>query len=396
VAATVQLGGDGRVQVVDARGDAALDAGTWVFAADGGVVEAPPGSSGEADREAAALAVRASGVDTLDVGLPDRTRLLALPVRDGAGRIATIVTSTSLAPYEELARLARIGSAVLGVLLMVIVHLVLRANVTRALRPVREMTGQAGRWSADDVDRRFGLAARPAELGGLAVTLDSLLDRVAAALRHEQRLTGELSHELRTPLARVRAELDLIDDRAQHDPVVGAGLASIDAAVTDMQQTIETLLQAGRGGVRTAPGRCHPADVVTALAAETGTAASAPRVVNGVAADLVVGVDGAVLRRLLAPVVDNARRYAARCIEVHGTQSDGAVTLVVDDDGPGMQPDDVERVFAAGWRADPGDGHHGGGLGLALTRRLADACGGSVRAVARAGGGRFEVTLPGG
>jgi signal transduction histidine kinase len=97
---------------------------------------------------------------------------------------------------------------------------------------------------------------------------------------------------------------------------------------------------------------------------------------------------------LLAPLVDNARRYASGAVEVHGERRDGEVVLVVDDDGPGVRPDDVEQVFVPGWRADPDDGHPGGGLGLALSRRLTEACGGSVRAVPREDGGRFEVVLP--
>jgi signal transduction histidine kinase len=394
-ATTLAVTGDGTVTVVEGGNDRALDVGTWIIAGDGSVVEGPPGSSPELDRAAIGLAGR--GRRTIDVGDDEAVRLFALPVREGGTQVATVVTSTSLAPYRQLARLALGGSVATALLLLAVVHLVLRANVGRALRPVQQMSEQAARWSAEDVDRRFGDQRRPAELTELAATLDGVLDRLSAVLRHEQRLTAELSHELRTPLARLRAEVDLARDRPSGAPAVTEGLTAIDAAAQDMQQIIETLLQAGRAGVRTAPGRCRPADAVAALLAANGATAPLPAGIDiavDVDPELVVGVDSAVLQRLLAPVLANALRYARTRVRVHGGRAPAGGVLVVDDDGPGVATSDVDRVFVPGWRADPADDHPGGGLGLALARRLATACGGSITCRSQDAGGRFEITLP--
>src|SRR5206468_229964 len=70
----------------------------------------------------------------------------------------------------------------------------------------RGMTAQASDWSDHDLERRFSLGQPHDELTQLAFTLDRLLDRLAATLRHEQRLSAELSHELRTPLANIAAQ----------------------------------------------------------------------------------------------------------------------------------------------------------------------------------------------
>ena len=393
-AATVELDTAGGVRVVDVRDDAALDVGTWIFAADGSAVESPPGSTADLDARAAELA-GAAGEATAETGLPDRLRLLAMPVRDGDRRIATVVTSTSLQPYRQVQRLAWVASAALGVLLLLVVHLVLRANVRRALRPVAAMTAQAGRWSAEDVERRFGTTPRPAELDELARTLDELLDRLGAVLRHERQLSDELSHELRTPLARLQAELDLLRERPRSTAEQAAALAAIDDAAAAMRRIVETLMVAARTGSQALPGRCHPAEVLPDLVRDA-VGSSGVEIVADLPDDLVVGVDAPVLERLVGPVLANAARYARSRVTVTGASPPGRVRLVVADDGPGVAPEDAERVFDAGWRADPEDGHDGAGLGLALARRLARAAGGDIEVGPAGAGGCFVLDLPAG
>src|SRR3954451_10172065 len=81
--------------------------------------------------------------------------------------------------------------------------------VTRALRPVAQMTAEAADWSEHDLDHRFNIGEPNDELTQLAATFDSMLARLASSLRHEQLLSPELSHELRTPLAAIVAEAEL-------------------------------------------------------------------------------------------------------------------------------------------------------------------------------------------
>ena len=123
------------------------------------------------------------------------------------------------------------------------------------------MSAQAARWSADDIDRRFGRTPRPQELAELAETLDGVLNRLSAVVRHEQQLSAELSHELRTPLARVQAEVDWLTDRPRDAESVAGSLAAMGDATAAMGEILETLMTAA-GPARRAPGRCAPAEVV--------------------------------------------------------------------------------------------------------------------------------------
>jgi signal transduction histidine kinase len=383
-ATTVQVAPDGTVSVTDVRDDEALDVGTWIFDPEGGTVEVPSGSSPALNAAAARLA--AVGGGTRAVGSADPVRLFALPVVDEGRQIASVVTSTPLAPYEQVLRLALIGSIGVAVLLVVVVHLVLRASVGRALRPVQQMSSQAGRWSADDVDRRFGTEPRPAELAELAATLDQVLDRLSAVLRHERRFAEELSHELRTPLAQIQAEIDLLASRPRDPAEVEAAHAAIGDAAGGMRATLDTLMATARSGSSVPPGRALVRPVLESLG---DISVSAP-------AGLVVGVDGDVLLRILAPVVDNAVRYATTAVRISAQAREGRVIVVVTDDGPGMTPEVAASAFDPGFRGDGADGHDGAGLGLSLVRRLVLAVGGSVEAVATPSGGRVEIVLPAG
>jgi signal transduction histidine kinase len=391
-AATVQPGPDGGVAVRDLRDDQALDVGTWIFAADGTTVERPSGSSSGLDRQASALARLGAG--TAETGLPDPVRLLALPVREGGRVSATVVTSTPLAPYRQVQRLALVGSAGLAVGLLLVVHLVLRASVARALRPVQQMSAQAGRWSAEDVDRRFGHATRPSELDDLAGTLDGLLDRLAAVLRRERQLSDELSHELRTPLARIQAEVDLLGSRPRSGAERAQALATIDEAAGSMRDILETLMTAARAAGGAAPGRCAPSAVLIPLAARMQARRADLDVRVDVPEDVTVGVDGSLLERAVSPVLENALRYAAGRVTITAEPAPTGVRLRISDDGPGVPADAQGLVFEPGWRGDPVDDHDGAGLGLALARRLVRAGGGELRIQETRGGAAFVLDLP--
>ncbi len=109
--------------------------------------------------------------------------------------------------------------------------------------------------------------------------------------------------------------------------------------------------------------------------------------------DVVVGLEAAVLERVLAPLVDNASRYARRAVVVEVT---AAPSVLVRDDGPGLPEELLETVFDPGRRARPDDGHPGAGLGLALSRRLARASGADVVLTRSPTGLTAVVDLPGG
>lgn len=399
-ATTVEVPPGGGLRVRESPNDEALDSQVWVFERGGRPVlraTAPP----EVQRAAVALAARQRGfAQVAGAGV----RLYALPVSDGAGRAGTVVTGISLDAYDRTEDIALLASAVLAAVLLSGVLLVTWITVGRALHPVRDMTRTAAEWTETDRERRFGEAPRPGELGELAATFDALLDRLAASLRHEQRLSAELSHELRTPLARIIAEIELLQRRERSPEARGEAYDDIGRSAEEMSRILETLMAAARAENGLDRGRC---EVGPALERVTGSWRGLLEA-SGVRLELrrprdgwIVGVDAEVLERIVAPLLDNARRYARSVVTLEAASDHGRTVVRVTDDGPGLEPGGEERAFEPGVRGTRGgangDGDGGGaGLGLALSRRLARAAGGDVTAAAAGGAGsRFEVVLPG-
>ncbi|HEX7292554.1 MAG TPA: histidine kinase dimerization/phospho-acceptor domain-containing protein, partial [Conexibacter sp.] len=335
----------GRVVVRDAAGDGALDDQAWVFA-DGRSVRRPPASP-TIQRAAAALA----DVDSpAERSLGEQLRLRAEPVQlpGGRRRIGTVVVGTSLVPYEHTELIALLGALALDAFVLVAGVLLARRAVGKALEPVAEMTRRAADWSEHDLDRRFELGPPRDELTALSATLDGLLARIAASLRHEQRFSAEMAHELRTPLSGVRGEAEL----ALRAPAPTAGardaLERILRGTERMERVIESLLTVARNDARPNLGSSDVrAGVVRTLDALAPVAKRAQVEVTFVppATPLRVGADEDAVTHALQPLLENAIRHATRAIAVTLVHTEGRVEIVVHDDGPGIGAADADALF---------------------------------------------------
>lgn len=387
---------DGRLRVQETPNDALLDERVWVLDAAGSVLERAPGPPG-LQRAVARLAV---GATERHLDLED-LRLLALPVRARGAVVGVVVAGVSLVPYDHTSELALVASLILDAILLVAVALLARRSATIALRPVSEMTRAAAAWSDHDLDRRFDLGPPRDELTALAATLDTLLGRLAAALRHEQRLTAELSHELRTPLAALRTEAELALRRERSSEELGTAVAAILDHAQRMQSVVDALMTAAE---HEAGAQRESADALAAarLAAERARAEADERGVRvAVAAAapaggraLTVSADRELTVQILAPLLENAVRYGRSDVSVQVAREDGTVVVTVRDDGPGLALGESTRVFQPGVRGAAAEGRRGAGLGLPLARRLARAVGGDVAAADAPDGGCFVVRLP--
>jgi two-component system, OmpR family, sensor kinase len=384
-----------RIVLPEAPDESAPDTQIWVFQ-DAKAIEHPR-SITASDPVAAALA-RGPGA-ARDVS-STHTRLYALPIVQAGRRLGAVVAGVSLSPYEQTRRTALFASAVLALTIFTAVGLAAGWLIHKALRPVARMTSQAAEWSDRDLDRRFALGPPHDELTQLAHTLDGLLDRLATSLRHEQRLSAELSHELRTPLANIAAEAQFAARHIQQSQDGRRALENILQSTTRMSRTLDTLIAAARAELDPRRATSDAAACARAAAAAGGPLGSAQ---GGIAVipprtALRVAVEQDLVERILAPLIENARRHAAHEVSISIDQEAGATRFTIQDDGSGVPTDEQEAIFEPGRRLHPSEttavASQGAGLGLALSRRLARSAGGDVEAQDSRRGGRFVVRLP--
>jgi two-component system, OmpR family, sensor kinase len=382
----------GHVSVEETPHDSTLDERVWVYEGSRAIERArAPAGVAQAAVDKLAAAPR---VTTVDLG---SQRLLAHPIVQHGQRVGAVIAAVSLLPYRHSRRIALVSSLVLSIAMLAALAAIAWLLVGRALRPVARMTTQAEEWSEHDLDRRFALGPPRDELTGLAATLDGLLGRLSASLRHEQRFSAEMAHELRTPLTKLHGEAELALARERPATELREALAAIIVHTDRMTAVVDTLMAAAE---READSHSGTVDAATAakaaLAACTAEAADAGvRLDTTPAPDRIeVDADSELTVQILVPLLSNAIRYGRTRASLVFARDGETVAFRVSDDGPGLAPGEAESVFEAGVRGSAANGSSGAGLGLPLARRLARSAGGDVVADPAASGGLFVARLP--
>ncbi len=355
-----------------------------VIAADGSVVDEAPSGTGEAAVLTPQQVAAVKGESWLEADvrvLGGRSRLLARPVNVGATP-AVLVVGSSLDSYDRAReRLA----LVLLVTSPVVIGALAGAGwllAGAALRPVRRITQQADEITVNDLDQRLPTGGATDEIGDLARTLNSMLDRIESSVAHERRFIDDASHELRTPISILRGELELALARPGDEAEVVAGLRSaLDEAVRlgRLAEDLLTLARARAGELGTRPALV---DLSSAAERVAGMVARHQRV--SVEGSAVVWADPDRIDQMLLNLLSNAVRYAEAQVRVTVTAGDDerGPSLTVADDGPGFAPSMLPVTFERFARADSARSRETGGtgLGLAITAALARAQGATVEA----------------
>jgi len=221
------------------------------------------------------------------------------------------------------------------------------------------------------------------------------------ALRRQREFAADASHELRTPLTVIRSSVEYLE-RHREEPVatVGTALVDIDDEVRHMTAIVEDLLLLARSDSGAVALEHVPVDLGD-VAADGASAMGKPATDRGVRVVVdpqpaVVAGDPARLRQLVMILVDNAIRHSPADGRVGvAVRAEGSgASLVVEDDGPGIRPEDMPHVFERFYRA-PGAPGGGTGLGLAIAKWIVDRHGGQIEVANRTeGGARFVVSLP--
>jgi len=314
----------------------------------------------------------------------------------GAIVVATKKTDVSHRVAQLVGRLA-----IAGVLGLLVAALLAGYLSRRIVRPVLQLSDAADEVAAGNYAVAVPQNA-PGELGHLSARFGEMAGRLAEAELMERNFLMSVSHELRTPLTAIRGQIEVLA-RARHASAdeIGATAEVVAREVGRMGRLVDDMLLLARTDEGTAPAT-KPLEVGTFL---PGTLAGLFRGVDRKldlaevpSGTLIADSDGItqVIRNLVRNAIEHTSEGGSILITATGT--DRWLRLSVEDDGPGIPPEQRERIFARFYRADssrnPRTG--GSGLGLAIAKAIVEAHGGRIWVDDAAGGGaRVSFELPG-
>jgi heavy metal sensor kinase len=274
----------------------------------------------------------------------------------------------------------------------------------RALRPIGEIIATAAKISTGDLTQRIHSSDTDSELGQLAQVLNNAIARLQSAFARQVQFTADASHELRTPVSVVLTQTQTALRRERSAGEYRESLAACHRAAQRMRQLIESLLTLARldSGEAAAPGSpcdldraaSEAVELLRPLAEEKGVHLElelTPACCKGNVEQLV---------QVVSNLVSNAVCHTASggIVQVKVASEPGAVILSVEDTGLGIAPEDLPHIFERFYRSDKARGGAAGrtGLGLAITKAIVEAHGGTMAVATELGqGSTFTVRLPG-
>lgn len=304
------------------------------------------------------------------------------------------------------------GLAIVEIASLAVVALFGLFLVRSLTRPLEQLSQAARRLGAGELDARVPSPRRLDEIGELALSFNEMAERLSHQLLAEKEMMANISHELRTPLARIRVVLDLAEDESGSGSATQRYLSEIVRDLGEIDRLVEDVLCASRldlaarragSGTPLRLGKARLGDIVEEARRRFSEAHPERELRIEQEPGLpVVEVDASLLRRALHNLLDNARKYSPQDTPIILRSFDRADALVfeVSDQGVGVAPEDLPRLFEPFFRADRSRTRSTGGLGLglALVKRIIEAHRGRVEVESSLGRGttaRLLLPRPG-
>jgi two-component system OmpR family sensor kinase len=288
--------------------------------------------------------------------------------------------------------------------LLVLLVIVAFVFARHLVRPLQEIVGATSAFGRGQLGIRLRSSRRD-EIGGVARAFDDMADRVGRLVTSQQELMANVSHELQTPLSRIRVAVDLMieGDRARAEEMLG----EITRDLEELEELIERVMTLARldlarvGASARAPREGVRVEELLGRSVERFRSLHDTHVLEvdlgGELGNIVA--DAVLLRRALDNVLDNARKYSAdgSRITLAAERSGERARIEIRDQGIGIDAGDLDKIFTPFFRTDRSRSRATGGvgLGLALSRRVIEAHGGSVRINSQVGQGTVvSIELP--
>ena len=273
----------------------------------------------------------------------------------------------------------------------------------QALRPIKKLTEAANAISdGTDLKARIGMPKGSDEVSQLAASFDNMFDRLEKSFEDEQRFTSDASHELRTPTTVILAECNYAQKNAETIEDYRGALDVIQRQAEKMSALVKSLLEITRMDQGTQKVSFEYADLSElagvvceeqALVVQKGI-----RLETAIQPDIFCEMDVFLITRVLQNLIDNACKFGREdgWIRVAVTREATGAAISVSDNGIGIAPDQVEKIFKRFYQADESrQTQTGMGLGLSMVEQIVHLHGGTIDVNSTLGAGTtFVVHLP--
>jgi signal transduction histidine kinase len=292
----------------------------------------------------------------------------------------------------------RLRFVLLWLLIVLIGSAIVFYSTRQVLRHIQTITEAASRIGEADLSSRVPTTGRSDEVSQLAITLNRMLDRIERSVRQLHTITGSLAHDLRSPLTAVRAKLEISLTAGARDE----GSESIVSAIEDMDRLTEFLDQsldvaeAKANALRLNRVPVDLDDLLRVMIELYEPSMSEKGLSVNLCSEgrLAVSADAALLHRMIVNLFDNELKHlpASCAVTISLSAADDSALLVVEDDGPGFEPEVRSQIFE---RRVKGRNSTGRGLGLAFVEAVVRVHGGTIEASnGGEGGARLAIALP--
>jgi signal transduction histidine kinase len=326
-------------------------------------------------------------------GFPVPFRVASIRIADGSRIYLGLSERDDLRVLGNL----RLRFFLLWLLLVLLGFGMVFLSTRRMLSHVRNITEAASTIGHSDLTARVPVAKRNDEVSQLALTLNNMLERIERSMHQLHTITDSLAHDLRSPLTAIRGKLESslsAADGQQTEAVVSA-IDELDRLTDFLNKSLD-VAEAKADALRLTRKEVDLDNLLTVMIDlyEPSMSEKGLKVRLRSSGPLRVYADPALLHRMIANLLDNELNHlpSTCAVTVELMTADEMASLVLEDDGPGFDPDVLAHLFEHRVKGRDSSGH---GLGLAFVDAVAHAHGGTAAVTnGETGGARIEVSLP--
>ena len=315
---------------------------------------------------------------------------VAVPVFSGQNIVGAVRLTFDKAVID-----AEVSRQLTGILIVALTTLALGGALALILsrtlaRGIRELEHASEAFAGGDFSARAREDVGPSDIRALAGGFNAMAEKVSALVETQRRFASDASHQLRTPLTALMLRIEGLRESVKPTAKVTERFDALEQEIARLNRLIDGLLALGRAGAEKTPVISVDASTLArerveswrSLAEESGVTVD-----SHIEDNVTITAAETALEHILDVYIDNALAVspAGSNITVLLTREGSAVTLLVQDEGPGVSDEVARRAFDRFWRG--GSSYEGSGLGLAIVKELADASGASVALESRENGG---------